>query len=151
MRRTLTIFALFAALAGCGSASTPTAMPTNLPTVDVSQPGAGLTGSKWNVLQINGQALKGQQALPLSFEADGRASGHSGCNGYGGDARIDGDRLTLGPIMSTKMACADPELQQQETTLFEALEKVTSYKMAGDKLSLLDDSGTVMVELVKQA
>lgn len=152
MRRTFTIVALLAVLAGCGGATTPTAMPTNVPTVDVSQPGAaGLAGSSWNILQINGQPIKGTQALPLTFELDGRASGHSGCNGYSGEARVVGEQFILGPFMSTKMACAENELQQQETSLFQALEKVTSYKLAGDKLSLLDASGTVVVELVQQA
>jgi len=127
-------------------------MPTNVPTVDVAQPGAaGLAGSSWNVLQINGQPIKGTQALPLTFELDGRASGHSGCNGYSGEANVAGEQLTIGPVMSTKMACAENELQQQETTLFQALEKVTSYTITGDKLSLLDASGTVVVELVQQA
>ena len=52
--------------------------------------------------------------VTLEFGPDGRAGGSSGCNSYGGDYRVQNDRVTFGQIVSTKRACADERANQQE-------------------------------------
>jgi heat shock protein HslJ len=51
----------------------------------------------------------------LSF-ADGRLGISAGCNSMSGDYRLDGDRLTVGPIAGTEMGCPE-ELMAQDAWL----------------------------------
>ncbi|MEQ1513514.1 MAG: META and DUF4377 domain-containing protein [Lysobacteraceae bacterium] len=54
-------------------------------------------------------ALLVRQAQPLQFDfVDGRISIANACNGMSGEVRIEGDTLRFGPLVSTRMACADP-------------------------------------------
>ena len=39
----------------------------------------------------------------IIFGEDGTISGNVGCNSFGGDYKVDGDKITFGPISSTLM------------------------------------------------
>ena len=73
--------------------------------------------------------------------AGGRLSGSGGCNRITGSYQLDGDRLTFGPIASTRMAC--PEAMDQEQAFLKALAAVRSYRIPGGTLELLDGSNVV--------
>lgn len=80
-------------------------------------------------------------------EAD-RVSGQGGCNGFGADATLgDSGSLTLGPIIATKRACADPDQQAQETRYLAALDQIDKIAQTGDTLTLTGGG----VELVYSA
>lgn len=82
----------------------------------------------------------GMRAAYLQFAPDsGRVTGSGGCNRISGPFTRDGDRLQLGPIVSTRMACADGRLNQQEVEFLSALESTNRYAIAGDTLTLLRD------------
>lgn len=112
--------------------------------------GQMLEGSRWTATQIDGQPpVAGGPALMLSFEADGRLSGHSGCNGYGGAYAVNGSALTLSEMMGTLMACADDPLNAQESAFLQALSRVAAYDLAGDTLTLKDANGAAVLVLVR--
>lgn len=46
--------------------------------------------------------------LTLEFDAGGQASGSGGCNSYGAQDEVQGNRLSSGEITRTLMAC-EPE------------------------------------------
>jgi heat shock protein HslJ len=79
--------------------------------------------------------------ITLKFGADGRAGGSSGCNTYGSDYRVRGNRLSFGSIISTKRACLDPQANQQEQRYFRALETANSFRLTGSRLTIFDNSG----------
>ena len=68
-----------------------------------------LDGTNWTITGFNNgrQAVVsplGDTTLTLSFR-DGRVSGFAGCNGFNGAYTRDGDRLSIGPLATTRKAC----------------------------------------------
>lgn len=88
--------------------------------------------------------------LTLLFGPDGALSGHAGCNGFGGSYTVDGDKVSIGEIASTLMACADDALMQQETAYHAALQTVASYQIEGDTLQLLDANGNLVLAFIAE-
>ena len=75
----------------------------------------------------------------------GTISGDAGCNQYSGPAVIDGTAITIGPLMSTKMACVDDAATGQEGAYLAALEAATTFELRGTTLELRDDTGALQV------
>ena len=84
--------------------------------------------------------VAGAEAITAEFR-DGTISGNGGCNRYNGPATIQGQQLTVGPIVSTKMACDAMEAEQQ---FLAALQAVTSWEITGQTLSLDHPGGRLM-------
>ncbi len=109
---------------------------------------APLTGTAWTGLFFNdGDALVSALAdsgFTATFADDGTVSGSSGCNTFSGSYTVDGDTMSFGPLASTQMACAE-EVMTQEAAVLGALDRVTSFAIQGDELTLLDDQGNVQV------
>ncbi|MFM6829291.1 MAG: META domain-containing protein [Novosphingobium sp.] len=75
--------------------------------------GAGLAGTKWSIMRIDGAAPVAPDKAIMRFEQD-RLSANVGCNGIGGDYRVEGGRLIAGPLMATRMFCEGPVWKQEE-------------------------------------
>jgi putative lipoprotein len=84
----------------------------------------------------------------LRFEAGDRMGGRTGCNSAGGTYTVDGDRLTIGNIISTKRACAAQAGNQLEVAYLGALEQTRSFRIVDEKLELLDGSGSVVARFI---
>ena len=76
---------------------------------------------------------------------DGMVSGSSGCNNYSASYETDGATLTLGPTISTLMACADEEINQRESEFLAALAMAARYEIQRDTLTLLDADGNLVM------
>jgi heat shock protein HslJ len=76
-------------------------------------------------------------------------SGNSGCNTYSGPYTATATSIEIGPLASTRRACADPAVGDQEQQYLAALGLATTYRVAGDRLDLLRDGGTIAVTLVR--
>jgi heat shock protein HslJ len=113
-----------------------------------AKPG-GLTGVTWHATAYNNgkQAVQsvaiGSDPTAL-FGTDGTASGNATCNTYNGPALITGNRLAIGPLAATKMACASDALNAQEVAYLAALEGVQTYDIRGKRLELRDAGGALM-------
>jgi heat shock protein HslJ len=99
-----------------------------------------IAANEWHLVEISGTA-----AIPtdearrptLHFSADSaRASGNGGCNSYGGTAVISGRSIKVSRLISTKRACIDQAMNEQETRFLSALEAVDRYAISGDTLRL---------------
>ena len=90
---------------------------------------ASLTGPEWRLEGLLGAPVQGQSPVTLSFLSEGRAGGAGGCNRYSGSWEQKGEKLTLGKMSSTLMACPQP-LMEQEGTYLRALETAKSYSFA---------------------
>jgi heat shock protein HslJ len=121
-----------------------TAVETGSPTTDV------LDGTGWVVeSMVNGA---GAVVMPLpgttiSAEfSEGQIGGSASCNRYFASYTVDGSTLTFSQAGSTMMFCNDPEgVMEQESAYLANLEKVASFVMEGDSLSLLDGDGNPVV------
>jgi heat shock protein HslJ len=117
----------------------------------------GLVG-RWTVSSVagrngddgdDGREERRQGDAPSAwFEiaADGAVTGHGGVNRYNAQMRTDGDRVYLTPLRMTRMA-GDPEAMAAESALSDALGRVASYRLDGDRLDLRDQDDEVVVRL----
>ena len=97
-----------------------------------SPPTPGLANTAWRFERIDGAAPVSERAW-LEFRAD-RISATVGCNGLGGDWRIDGNRIVTGPFMSTRMFCEG--VMGQERAVSELLSASPGWRLAGSRLEL---------------
>jgi len=53
----------------------------------------------------------------ITFTTDGHVHGNSGCNQFTGSYTTDGDRISIGPLASTMMACPERQMNAEATFL----------------------------------
>jgi heat shock protein HslJ len=92
-----------------------------------------LWGSEWRLQSMGGQAALPQPAATLAFPQTGQVAGHGSCNRFFGSVEVNADRLTFGPLASTKMACMGGS-GELESRYLGALQKAQRYEVKGDTL-----------------
>lgn len=97
---------------------------------------------RWLLEDIRQAGVIDRLQTVLQIAADGRISGSGGCNRMSGSARINGTRISFGPVAATQMACT-PAAMDQEQKFFAGLRAVRRWRIdpARGKLALLDGSG----------
>lgn len=103
-----------------------------------------LTGTTWQLSAIIAKAATASPVAgsTVTMQVNGDQVTGKACNTFRGQVRIDGSSFKAGPLMSTKMACANPGENAQETAVLTALEAATSYAIVGDTLTLKAADGT---------
>ena len=109
-----------------------------------------LTGTRWVATSINNgtggaQSVVAGSTVTALFAATGTVAGSGGCNEYNGSYTVTGTNLTFGPLVTTRKACAEAAVSDQEARYFAALEKVKTFAFNGDKLELRDAGGALLV------
>lgn len=129
--------------------------------VVLAQPGAdfstgqkALAGSEWHLVSIGpigaGSLPAPAARVTLKFGNDGRISGSGGCNSYGGNYRVQGNRLTLSQVFSTKRACIDANANKQESQYFAALESASRFRLNRRQLSIYYGSGQNALDFARE-
>lgn len=96
---------------------------------------ANLEGTSWTLQSYNkNQPLAGHEPT-LSFE-DSQVSGTTGCNSYGGEYEVDGEKLSFGAMFMTEMACLDEGVMDQESAYLELLGQAESYELVDGVLTI---------------
>lgn len=110
--------------------------------------GDGIKVVTWLVEMVDGAGIidTGQTSFVLS--EDGRVATTIGCNRMAGKAEVEGDTISIGPLMSTKMACAEA-LMKQERLYGAALESARKWAVEDGMLKLKNAEGTVVVSFGK--
>jgi len=115
-----------------------------------ARPDRPLTGTTWRLTSYNNGKQAVVSVLPdsefvLQLRDDGQLAGRA-CNNYrGGYERDDGSLRLVGPIAATRMACPEPDgIMAQEAAYFAALERLASYQIDGDQLTLQDTDGATL-------
>ena len=100
-----------------------------------------LTGADWRLVELSGREAAPMEVTRrpwIRFNTDSnRVSGSGGCNRMSGPFTLNADAMQFGALASTKMACADQALNQQEVDFFGALQSTDHYAIRGDTLVLL--------------
>lgn len=114
--------------------------------------GAGsgeLAGREWKLVWVDGfSTMPSGVATPtLTFGTDGRLSGNTGCNSASASYTVEGDRLSISALITTKRACIESAGQELEQAYVRAIEATRRYRIEGGELQLLDDGGTVLARL----
>ena len=105
-----------------------------------------LIDTSWKLTDLNGQKLPAEIQITLNIKKD-QAGGNSACNSYGSDFTQKGDKLSFSQIFSTMMYCEKG--MEFETDYFAALGKITTFQLENDQLSLLDESGKVVLIFIR--
>ena len=147
---------LFVGILVAGCTTTPAPVPTPVPTpaptpvptstiIVISGPATdpALTGN-WN---FKGATVGGSMPvvpnnvqITLKFNNDGTLSGFSGCNNYNGGYKLTGNTtefgktITIGPLASTAMYCADTA--NLESSYLSILQQTQTYSITNDKMLL---------------
>jgi len=122
-----------------------------------AQPPASLEGA-WEVTgYLIGSGETAAVTSPLvdthpviTFGPDGILSGTAGCNQFSGGYGVEGSDITIGPLMSTMMACEE-ELMTQEAAIMVALEGAATWSVTGSTAELRGAEDTIQVTLASLA
>jgi heat shock protein HslJ len=108
-----------------------------------------LAGTRWTVVDYNNgkQAVVSVLAgtkLTANFDPAGHLSGFAGCNDYSGPVKTTPPKISIGPLASTKKACASPAgVMEQEDAYLAALGSAATYSMQGTTLELRTADGAI--------
>jgi uncharacterized lipoprotein YbaY/heat shock protein HslJ len=92
--------------------------------------------AEWVVTEMDGKPVAESMRGTLNFGKDGRVTGRSFCNNYGGNYTLTGEGLSIELKISTLMACL-PEVGTQEKLFIELLDGVQRFE--------IDSSGTLIL------
>lgn len=136
------------ALAGDRLTFTP---ESGAPLTFEKEPPPRLEGVTWEATGFNNnrQAVVGLQAegqITFSF-ADGAVSGTAGCNSFRSPYTAEGNRITIGPAVTTRKVCTE-SLMLQEREFLAALESAVVWAIDGDVLDMhrADEQRAVMAK-----
>jgi heat shock protein HslJ len=76
-----------------------------------------LVGPVWAVEDVDGLGVLDAAFPTLEFTADGRVAGTTGLNRCMGPYSMTGDTLTIGPLMTTRMAGPEAVMVQEQRFL----------------------------------
>jgi putative lipoprotein len=82
-------------------------------------------------------AVSGAEA-GLTFNHDGTISGNSGCNGFGGSYKVEGDQVSFSEVVSTLMACDEPRMAQ-EGAFHQVLTETATFNIEGNTLTITNN------------
>lgn len=100
----------------------------------------------WYLVEAEGPGTDG---LPLADRdvtitvAASELAGDAGCNTYSAEYTLDGDRISVGEVVSTDMACEPAEAMDAEQAYLDALGQVERATLEGDELVLTGGSVTL--------
>jgi heat shock protein HslJ len=114
-----------------------------------------LAGTRWQARGINDGkgavvSLVAGSEVTLEFAEDGGATGSAGCNRYRATWTGEGTKLRFGPPAATRRACAEAEVMQQEQRFLDALTRVATARVEGDRLELRTADGALAVALYRE-
>ena len=105
-----------------------------------------LENTNWRLKQLGDAPVKSaaqqEEAYFVLNSENHRVSGSGGCNRLMGSYELNGDRLTFNQMASTMMACTKG--MDTEKKFLDALNRVKTWKIAGQQLLLSDTEGQVI-------
>jgi heat shock protein HslJ len=105
-----------------------------------AEPAAGLAGTSWHVVSVNGRPTPPAGDYSMRFD-EARLAAKFGCNNMSGTYSQGPDMLSLGPVMSTRMACPDMSFESQGGAILN--QPMTTSWSGGDRLTLSNPAGRI--------
>ena len=111
-----------------------------------------LTGIDWRLVSLGSAGAETDvitgTTVTIKFGEDGRVSGSTGCNSYGGTYEVHGDNITFSRIVSTRRACLDQNANEQEHRFLSTLETASRFRLSSNRLTILSDRGRSVLNFV---
>ena len=127
------VAALVAALGTAGSVLAQDASASA-----AASPQASVQGA-WKIVQARTEPILDQRNARLELGTDGRLGGHTSCNSMSAPYTLDGSKIRVGAIVTSRMACSQAKLEQEDRILT-ALESAVTAIVRGDGLLEIRDS-----------
>lgn len=93
----------------------------------------GLVGTAWRLEYLGGAGVLDRVEATLEFPEAGKIAGSGSCNRFFGTVIISGESITISPLGSTRMACAEGVMNQEEKYL-KALQDAERFTRDGSTL-----------------
>ena len=109
-----------------------------------------LDGSSWSLMSYKDNTGETVNVLPRStttvlFQAN-QVTGIAGCNNFNATYQTTRNKLSFGPVATTRKVCNTPlGIMQQETAFLAALDSTVSYKLTLNSLEMLDSRGNTLL------
>jgi heat shock protein HslJ len=100
---------------------------------------ASLVGTEWTLRDVAGTPALATPQATIQFPEAGRVAGNGSCNRFTGSVEISGLNLKFGPLASTRMACMDNGVSDQEAHYLQALGAATRYALENGDLLIYCD------------
>lgn len=147
-------------IAGCTSVPTvqpATPAPTSSVIVSTPSPTPVMDPTLLGTWNLKSMVLQGGSAftfptnakITATFYDNGNMAGFAGCNNYNAGYTLSGQQLytgmgiSIGPIASTQMYCAD--MSDTETTYLQVLQTAKTYTVNGDGLTITNNLNSMLV------
>ncbi|SFN83442.1 Heat shock protein HslJ [Chitinophaga sp. YR627] len=109
----------------------------------VKQDIASIQSKRWALTTMNG-AKQEKSSVWMEFDpATHRFNGNGGCNKVSGEYQLEGNEISFGKVISTRMACIDPQGNERESAFLRMLSDRTYTVKFEDQLLQFRDSGRV--------
>jgi len=109
-----------------------------------------LDGSSWTLSSYQDSTGEIINVLPRStttalFQAN-QVTGIAGCNNYSASYQATRNKLSFGPVATTRKVCSTPlGIMRQENAFLAAMDSTASYKLNRNSLELLDGRGNTLL------
>ncbi|MGR8009740.1 META domain-containing protein [Streptomyces hypolithicus] len=117
------------------------------------KPDLQLAGTDWSVdsVTVDGKKMTPPEKATLKIDDRGRASGTTGCNGFGGEVTIKGDTVTVERGATTEIGC-QKDLMKFEENIQRTFSGKLQGKVTDDRLTLTTaDGNTINLSAAKPA
>ncbi|WP_058910228.1 heat shock protein HslJ [Entomohabitans teleogrylli] len=137
MKKLAALMLASVALSGCAQSGSPSAVTAQQ-----------LQHHRFVLESVNGAALATPQGNKpeISFGENMHVSG-SMCNRFTGQGALAGNQLTVAGMASTRMLCADPQLNQLDQVIGELLTNGATISLAQQSLTLQNGQHTLVYKL----
>lgn len=106
--------------------------------------GDPLNGTTWELYSIGRHSPIPDSMTTVRFE-NGQVNGLGGCNQYGGEYQINGDRITIRELYWTEMACMSPEgIMEQERRYLQSLADARSFETSEGQFQIFGSDGEAL-------
>lgn len=109
------------------------------------QDAAALMGSKWDLISYGGKPPVAGSQPTLNFDETG-LGGTTGCNSYFGSYETSGDKLNVGEMGQTLMACLEEGLMEQESSFLAMLQAAESFSLTETQLIIYTSQGEMIFQ-----
>ena len=105
-----------------------------------------LTSTKWVLTSFTDSGKDNKVSNSRAFikfdDSKQSVGGNGSCNNFGGSYTLDGNKLSVSKVFSTKMFCQD--VQKTEDSFLRLLETATRYEIKGDHLTIYNAQGAIL-------
>jgi heat shock protein HslJ len=117
---------------------------------------AELEKTQWQATGVNngrgGVVSSASTTLTNAQFLDGKLTGKAGCNQYSAGYTLEDNKITIGPVMTTRMHCQEPkDIMRQEQEYLQAITGTRIYTLDTSTLELRNEEGALQARFSIEA